>query len=88
LYVRYRYDATRKRRVKTAEIIIDEVPWIPGHGTISRTTLVGVRIDPKEALLRKRVKQAGGRWNPSKRLWELSYEQVAALHLEDRIVHL
>ncbi len=86
LCVRYRYDAERKRRVKTVEIIVDEVPWIPEIGTISRTALVGVRITAQEVSLRNRVKQAGGRWNPKTRLWELSYERVAALHLEDRIM--
>jgi hypothetical protein len=29
LFVRYRYDAKKKRRYKTAEIIVDEVDWQP-----------------------------------------------------------
>jgi hypothetical protein len=29
LFVRYRYDAPKKRRYKTAEIIVDEVYWEP-----------------------------------------------------------
>jgi hypothetical protein len=29
LCVRYRYDAQKKRRYKTAEIIVDEVYWQP-----------------------------------------------------------
>jgi hypothetical protein len=32
------------------------------------------------------VKTAGGRWNPARRLWELRYELVVALGLEDRII--
>jgi hypothetical protein len=29
LFVRYRYDAQKKRRYKTAEIVVDEVYWQP-----------------------------------------------------------
>ena len=32
LYVRYRHDPGRKRRVKTVERIEEEVPWLPEHG--------------------------------------------------------
>jgi len=46
---------------------------------------VAVRIDFAEVELRQRVKQAGGRWNPDRRVWELPYAQVAALKLEARI---
>jgi hypothetical protein len=85
LYVRYRYDAERKRRVKTVEVIVDEAPWLPGMGRISRTTCVGVEIAVEEMPLRKQVKEAGGIWNPQKRVWELAYGQVVRLGLEDRI---
>ena len=44
LYVRYRYDPVRKRRVKTVELIEEEVPWLPEHGRLSRKTIVGIRV--------------------------------------------
>ena len=85
LYVRYRYDPERKRRVKTAEVIVDEVPWMPNVGRISRTTRVGIEVAVGEVPLRKQVKDAGGVWNPHKRVWELTYGQVVQLGLEERI---
>ncbi|HKJ04702.1 MAG TPA: hypothetical protein VJ974_03815 [Geopsychrobacteraceae bacterium] len=30
--VRYRYDATKQRRYKTVELIVDEQEWIPDQG--------------------------------------------------------
>ncbi len=35
---------------------------------------------------RERVKQARGKWNRSRKVWELRYDQVVALTLEARIV--
>jgi hypothetical protein len=43
-------------------------------------------VDWQEVELRDKVKTAGGRWNPARRLWELRYELVVALGLEDRII--
>src|SRR5262249_24526228 len=39
-----------------------------------------------EVDIRERVKQAGGKWNPHRKVWELRYAQVVALQLETRIV--
>jgi len=36
--------------------------------------------------VRKRVKQAGGTWNPERRVWQLRYDRVVALGLNNRIV--
>ena len=36
--------------------------------------------------LREQMKQAGGKWNCSRKVCELRYEHVAALKLEARIV--
>jgi hypothetical protein len=32
LCVRYRYDEANRRRLKTAEFVLEEVPWEPGGG--------------------------------------------------------
>jgi hypothetical protein len=29
--IRYRYDATRQRRLKTVELVVEETPWRPAH---------------------------------------------------------
>ncbi len=36
--------------------------------------------------VRDRVKQAGGTWNPERRVWQLRYHRVVALGLDSRIV--
>jgi hypothetical protein len=36
--------------------------------------------------VRERVKQAGGTWNPERRVWQLRYDRVRALGLTGRIV--
>jgi hypothetical protein len=38
--VRYRYDAARKKRYKTVELIVDEAPWNPKDA--ARNALAGV----------------------------------------------
>jgi hypothetical protein len=48
--------------------------------------MVGVRVGFAEADMRERVKQAGGKWNRRRKVWELRYAQVVALKLEPRIV--
>ena len=45
-----------------------------------------LRIGYGETGLREQVKAAGGRWNPEKKFWELSYDAAAKLRLLGRIV--
>jgi hypothetical protein len=87
LCVRYRYDEQQKKRFKTIELIVEEGPWDPKPAR-RRTDdqRVRVRVALPEVELRNQVKHAGGRWDPHRRLWELRYEQVVALGLEERIV--
>jgi hypothetical protein len=84
--VRYRYDTQRKKRFKTVELIVAERDWAPPAPQFTAETIVGVRIGFAEVDLRERVKQAGGKWNRSRKVWELRYDQVVALTLEARIV--
>ena len=84
IYVRYRCDAVRHRRYKTVELIVEEAPWTPPT-KLAGETIVGLRVTFQEVELQRRVKRAGGKWNPELRLWEMRYEQAVALGLEDRI---
>ncbi len=45
-----------------------------------------VHVGFAEVELREQMKQAGGKWNCSRKVWELRYEHVVALTLEARIV--
>ena len=47
---------------------------------------MGVRVGFAEVEMRDRVKQAGGKWNRRRKVWDMRYDQVVALKLEARIV--
>jgi len=82
--VRDRYDAPRKMRFKTVELIVAERAWEPPPPRVAAGTMVGVRVGFAEVAMRDQVKQAGGKWNPSRKVWELRYDQVGAwLHTRD-----
>ncbi|MBL0140759.1 MAG: hypothetical protein IPP91_01500 [Betaproteobacteria bacterium] len=86
--VRYRYDAERKLRLKTVELIVESAPWTPRPRKRRREPgdLVGVRIDYGEIELRGRIKAAGGIWRSRHRLWEIDWKTVRELGLEERVV--
>ena len=76
--VRYRYDAAAHVRYKTVELIVEQVPWNPVEQppAIDRKpgrppSLVGVAVAWDDRVLRQRVKDAGGRWIHTERLWVL-----------------
>jgi hypothetical protein len=83
--VRYRYDAACQRRLKTIELIVEEVPWRPERTTHREAKMVEVRVAVHEVALQRQVKLAGGRWNPARRVWELRRDQALQLGLKDRI---
>ena len=83
--VRYRYDPVRGVKYKTVELLIEEEAWNEPRRIISPHEIVGVQVTLSEIELQRRIKQAGRKWNPARRLWELKYEQVVALKLESRI---
>jgi hypothetical protein len=82
--VRYRYDEEQKKRFKTVELIVDEIPW-ELRSVRGSDQIVGVEVKWGEAELAGRVKQAGGQWNRARRVWELRYDCAVELGLEDRI---
>jgi hypothetical protein len=85
VYVRYRYDEARQRRLKTVELIVEDIPWSPPPAPLRKTALVSVRVGLREVELQRRVRQAGGKWNPARRLWEVKRGQALKLGLQDRI---
>jgi len=84
--VRYRYDAQRKKRFKTVELIVAQRDWTPPRPRFAHDQIVGLRVAFTDVAVRNRVKQAGGTWNPERRIWQLRYDRVAALGLNSRIV--
>ena len=84
--VRYRYDAQRKKRFKTVEILVAERDWEPPRPRAAPDRIVKLRVAFAETDLRTRVKHAGGTWNPEQRVWQLRYDRAVALGLNSRIV--
>jgi SAM-dependent methyltransferase len=76
--VRYRYDARRKKRFKTVEILVAERDWEPPRPRFAQDQIVGLRVAFAEVAVRDRLKQAGGTWNPQRSVWQLRYDRVVA----------
>jgi len=83
--VRYRYEARRKKRLKTVEIVVAERDWEPPRVRFSPNDIVALRVAFSDVKTRTQVKQPGGTWNPERRVWHLRYDRVAALGLNPRI---
>jgi hypothetical protein len=85
--VRYRYDARRKLRIKTVELIVETVPWVPRQKSPpwKPDEKAGVRIAFGETDLRRQVKAAGGVWRADRKLWEIDWGTVLALGLRERV---
>ena len=86
--VRYRYDAARKVRHMTVELIVETTPWAPNRRNPRREPedLVAVRIGFSETDLRERIKAAGAIWRPRQRMWEVDWKKVRELGLQGRAV--
>jgi hypothetical protein len=83
--VRFRYDPETKQRLKTIELVIERRDWLPPPPRFTNDTLVPLRIEATNMAIRNKAKAAGGRWNPEKRLWFVSYGHVVGTALEKYI---
>jgi hypothetical protein len=54
-------------------------------GFDASNSLVSLRIEGYETELREKVKVAGGRWNPEKKLWYVRYGKISGTVLEKHI---
>jgi hypothetical protein len=77
--VRYRYNPCLKRRIKTAELIVDEGPWRRKKGVE-----VGVTVRSWENHLRHAIVEAGGTWDRELGMWVLAKAQAVRLGVEER----
>ena len=84
--VRYRYDDQKKMMHKTIEIIIESKPFEASNKKTPIYKNMDIRIGYNEVVLRSRIRACGGRWDPQKKLWNLSYQKIKELDLLDRIV--
>ena len=84
LCVRYRYDPERLKRLKTIELVVAERDWYPPRPILPAEQLVALLVPFADRDVRDVVKGAGGRWDPDPKVWELRYDQVLALGLQER----
>ena len=68
------------------ELLVAERDWEPPRPRFVHDQIVALRVAFADAAARDRVKQAGGTWNPERRVWQLRYDRVVALGLNSRIV--
>ena len=86
LCVRYRYDAIRDVRIKTAEIIVDEKPG-KGVPRIRETDTVLVQVPFTMKTLRDRLKGVGAKWYPEQKLWRVRWGLIRGdRELVERVV--
>lgn len=86
--VRYRYDSKRREKLKTIEIVVEKSPWRKTKRPPPKNKIVGLKIEYGEIELGRLVKEMGGKWNRSKRVWEIAYGDAEELGLVERIVNL
>ncbi len=85
-----KYDERTRKRYTTVELIEEEVEWsIEGSGAAREQTglsskRLAIRVDYSETEIRVKVKALGDIWRPRRKLWEMRYEDIAALGLESR----
>ena len=84
--VRHRYDNQKKTIYKTIEIIIESRLLQENNKKIPEHKSVDIRIGYNEVELRSRIKACGGKWDPQRKVWQLSYKKVKELDLLNRIV--
>lgn len=85
--VRYRYDERQRLRLKTVELIEEEISWVPSlPANRDPLEVVLVRVNYDETSLREAVKLHGGRWLQDRKLWSLSVGMAYKLGLDNRIV--
>ena len=85
LYIRYKYDSEKRVKYKTVELIEESGIY---EGKLSRKKaekIVELKIGYEERELRTLVKEAGGRWKPENKVWEIKFREVKKLGLEKRI---
>ncbi len=97
LCVRYRYDEDQRERLKTVELVVERCSQKPkaeprGSGKLgdqandAAPRSMALRIGWRERDLQWRIKTAGGRWDPVRKIRRLRRDAVERLGLQHRVV--
>ena len=84
LCVRYRYDESRKVRLKTVEIVVEERPWEPPF-RFRDDDLAPVAVRFDETALREKLRKLRAKWDPEAKVWMVRYGKIRGTELEARI---
>jgi hypothetical protein len=84
--IRYKVDSENNLKYVTVELIADKKQGGRNNSRISKNRILPLQVLFEETSIRQLIKDAGGRWNREKRVWELAYSEIVALGLEKRIV--
>ena len=92
IYVRYRYDAQTRKRIKTIEIAIEETDWVPPTQRFAADEVVWLRIGFVDRPTAQKICAAGGKWDGERCVWQIRYDAAVTLgftrHVERRNVSL
>jgi hypothetical protein len=83
--VRYRYDKTNCRMLKTVEIVVEAKAYKKTTYRIPSNKLIPLKVEINDANLRRIVKNAGGKWHQKEKVWMLPYKEIIKLRLENKI---
>ena len=84
--VRYRYDEASRTRIKTVELVVEEISWEPPAHKFTDSDIVPVRIGFAEKDLIKRANAVNGKWDPKVKLWFIRYGKIRGTSMEKHIV--
>ena len=77
--VRYRYDATSRKRIKTIEIVVAESDWLPPAQRFAKDEIVWVRIGFVDRTMHQQLRTAGGKWDDRRCVWNIRYDAAVKL---------
>lgn len=97
--VRYRTKPETNQKFITVELIVDAADkssqthpidyqrdTLPSESLPKGNEYALLRVEYHEKELQLQVKQAGGKWLPHLKLWQLPYHKIRQMKLEDRYV--
>lgn len=85
VFIRFRYDAESRQRLKTVELVVERRAWTPPAPRYPLDSLVPLRIEAADLGNRAMAKAAGGKWDPDAHLWFVRYGNIVGTSLEKHI---
>lgn len=77
--MRYRYDASTRKRIKTIEIVVAESEWLPPAQRFAKDEIVWLRIGFVERPKQQQLLAAGGKWDSKRCVWSIRYDAAVKL---------